>query len=160
MAQITRPEFDRAIGALVDHFGLDRARDKLARFGAFKARRGLGTRDALTDRLYRLTGGLRVSSPATYAFSALWAELLSDRLGEAGAEKIDGLADRVNSCLGDGDHLIDGKEQELDEALAAYRDALAERTGKEVAELDMLLKAVPDVASRLRDSSASAGSDT
>jgi len=150
MAQITRPEFERAIGALVEHFGLDRTRDKLARYGAFKARRGLGTRDALTERLYRLTGGLRVSSPAMYAFSALWAELLSDRLGEEGAEKIDGLADQVNTCLGDGDHLIEGKEADLDAALAAYRAALAEKTGEEIADLDMMLKAVPDVAARLR----------
>lgn len=150
MAQITRPEFDRAIGALVQHFGLDRTRDKLARFGAFKARRGLGTQDALTERLYRLTGGLRVSTPATYAFSALWAELLSDRLGEEGANEVDGLADSVNACLGDGDRVIDGKEVELDQALAAYKGALAEKAGGEIAELDMLLKAVPDVAARLR----------
>jgi len=150
MAQITRSEFERAIGALVEHFGLDRTRDKLARYGAFKARRGLGTRDALTERLYRLTGGLRVSSPAMYAFSALWAELLSDRLGEEGAEKLDGLADQVNTCLGEGDHLIEGKEADLDAALAAYRTALAEKTGDEIADLDMMLKAVPDVATRLR----------
>lgn len=151
MAQITRPEFERAIAALVEHFGLDRTRDKLARFGAFKARRGLGTRDALTERLYRLTAGLRVSSPATYAFSALWAELLADRLGEQGAEKVDALADQVNACLGEGDHPIAGKEADLDQALAAYREALAEKAGAEIAELDMLLKAVPDVAARLRD---------
>lgn len=150
MAQITRPEFDRAIGALVQHFGLDRTRDKLARFGAFKARRGLGTQDALTERLYRLTGGLRVSTPATYAFSALWAQLLSDRLGEEGANEVDGLADQVNACLGDGDQVIHGKEAELDQALAAYKGALAEKAGGEIAELDMLLKAVPDVAARLR----------
>jgi hypothetical protein len=154
MAQITRPEFDRAVGALVDHFGLDRTRDKLARFGAFRARRGLGSQDALTDRLYRLTGGLRISTPATYAFSALWAELLSDRLGEEGAEHVDGLADQVNACLGEGDRVIAGKEEELDRALAAYRGALAEKAGEEVAELDMLLKAVPDVAERLRQSPA------
>lgn len=154
MAQITRPEFDRAVGALVGHFGLDRTRDKLARLGAFRARRGLGSQDALTDRLYRLTGGLRISSPATYAFSALWAELLSERLGEEAAERVDGLADQVNACLGDGDRVIAGKEEELDRALAAYRGALAEKAGDEVADLDMLLKAVPDVAERLRQSSA------
>jgi len=150
MAQITRSEFERAIAALVEHFGLDRTRDKLAKLGAFKARRGLGTPEALTERLYRLTGGLRVSSPAMYAFSALWAELLSERLGEDGAEKIDGLADQVNTCLGEGDHLIAGKEADLDRALAAYRSAMAEKTGEEIADLDMLLKAVPDVATRLR----------
>lgn len=150
MAQITRPEFERAVVALIDHFGLDRTRDKLAQLGAFRARRGLGSREALTERLYRLTGGLRVSSPATYAFSALWSELLSDRIGEDGAEKIDGLADAVNACLGDGDRIIDGKESDLDTALAAYREALAERAGDEVADLDMLLKSVPDVAIRLR----------
>jgi hypothetical protein len=150
MAQITRVEFDRAVGALVGHFGLDRTRDKLAKLGAFRARRGLGTPAALTERLYRLTGGLRVSSPAMYAFSALWAELLSERLGEEGAERIDGLADQVNTCLGDGDRVIAGKEADLDRALAAYRAALAEKTGDEIADLDMLLKAVPDVAARLR----------
>jgi ABC-type transporter Mla subunit MlaD len=154
MAQISRSEFERAVTALVDHFGLDRTRDKLARFGAFRARRGLGSRDALADRLFRLTGGLRMSSPATYAFSALWAELISAHLGEDGSEKIDALAEGVNACLGDGDHLVAGKEAELDTALAKYRAALAEKTGDEIADLDMLLKAVPDVAERLRGGSA------
>lgn len=153
MAQISRPEFERAVTALVEHFGLDRTRDKLARFGAFRARRGLGSRDALAERLFRLTGGLRMSSPATYAFSALWAELLSAHLGEDGSEKVDALADEVNACLGEGDRLLEGKEAELDAALATYRAALAEKTGDEIAELDMLLKAVPDVAERLRNRS-------
>jgi hypothetical protein len=53
-------------------------------------------------------------------------------------------------CRGDGEHLIPGKEAELDESLAAYRAALAGGVGDDVAGFDMILKAVPDVAERLR----------
>jgi len=151
MAQITRTEFERAIGVLAGHFGLDRTRDKLARFGAFRSRRGLASIESLTERLFRLSGGLRIQSGATYAFSALWAEMLSALLGNDGEEKIDGLADGVNSCLGEGDEILEGKEKDLDAALSEYHQALADKVGSEVASLDMLLKSVPEVADRLRN---------
>jgi hypothetical protein len=151
MAHITREEFDRAVVSLVDHFGVDRMRDKLAGLGAFRSRRGLNSPASLGERLFRLSGGLRLDVSATYAFSALWGELLAERLGDDGERTIDELADSVNACLGDGDRIVEGKERELDQALGAYHAALAEKVGNEIASLDMLLKSVPDVAARLRE---------
>jgi hypothetical protein len=150
MAQITQDEFKRAVAAIVEHFGVPRTRDKLGTMGAFKSRRGLNSAEALTERLFRLSGGLRMQVGATYGFMMLWGELLHDKLGEEGEKRVEELADKVNGCLGEGEHLIPGKEAELDEALAAYRTALAEGVGADVAAIDMILKAVPDVAQRLR----------
>jgi hypothetical protein len=150
MAQITQDEFKRAVTAIVDHLGLPRTRDKLGTMGAFKSRRGLNSTEALTERLFRLSGGLRMQVGATYGFMMLWGEMLHDKLGEDGEKRVEELADKVNACLDHGEHLIPGKEAELDESLAAYRAALAEGVGDDVAGLDMILKAVPDVAERLR----------
>ncbi|HUE29940.1 MAG TPA: hypothetical protein VMR79_03650, partial [Verrucomicrobiae bacterium] len=102
------------------------------------------------------TGGLRRQVPATYAFSQVWHEMVGARLGEEGEKRLEGLADQVNACLGEGDAIVPGKEADIDRALEAYRAALAEATGPEVARLDMLLKAVPEVAERLRRAAASA----
>jgi len=76
--------------------------------------------------------------------------MVGARLGEEGEKRLEGLADQVNACLGERDAIVPGKEEDIDRALAAYRDALAAATGPEVARLDMLLKAVPEVAERLR----------
>src|SRR5689334_3901648 len=131
MAHLTAAEFGEAVQALAAHFGLERLRDRLARMNAFTSRRGLGTPSALADRLHLLTGGLRRQTPATFAVSALWNEMVGARLAE-------------------DESVVPGKEDALDAALAAYRDALAGATGPDVARLDMLLKAVPAVAERLR----------
>jgi hypothetical protein len=150
MALLTAPEFAEAVGALAGHFGVERLRERLARMNAFTSRRGLNTASAIADRLHLLTGGLRRQVPATFAFSQLWSEMVGARLGEEGEKRLEGLADQVNACLGERDAIVPGKEQEIDRALAAYREALAAATGPEVAYLDMLLKAVPEVAERLR----------
>jgi len=150
MAQITQDEFKHAVAAIVEHFGVPRTRDKLGTMGAFKSRRGLNSADALTERLFRLSGGLRMQGGATYGFMMLWGEMLHDKLGEEGEKRVEELADRVNACLDEGEHLIPGKEAALDEALAAYRAALADAVGDDAARIDMILKAVPDVAKRLR----------
>jgi len=150
MAQITQDEFRRAVTAIVEHFGVPRTRDKLGTMGAFKSRRGLNSTDALTERLFRLSGGLRMQSGATYGFMMLWGELLHDKLGDEGEKRVEELADKVNACLDGSEHLVPGKEAELDEALAAYRAVLAESVGDDLAGIDMILKAVPDVAERLR----------
>jgi len=159
MAQISRDDFQRAVSALVEHFGVAQTRDRLATIGAFRSRRGLNSGDALADRLFRLSGGLRLQVGATAGFMMLWGEMLNERLGEDGQKGIEDLADQVNECLDEGEALIAGKEQALDEALDAYRKALADAVGPTVAEIDMLLKAVPDVAARLRSQSAERGAD-
>jgi hypothetical protein len=150
MAHLTAPEFGEAVSALAAHFGIERLRDRLARMNAFTSRRGLGTASALADRLHLLTGGLRRQAPATFAFSTLWNEMVGARLGEEGEKRLETLADQVNACLTPEEAIAPGKEEELDRALAAYHEALAGATGRDVARLDMLLKAVPSVAERLR----------
>ena len=44
MAQLTRTEFNEAVAALAEHYGVERLRDHLATHGAFTSRRGLNTR--------------------------------------------------------------------------------------------------------------------
>src|SRR5207247_2386751 len=129
-------------------------RERLARLNAFTSRRGRNTVAALAERRHLLTGGLRRQVPATYAFSQLWNEMVGARLGEEGEKRLEGLADQVNACLGERDAIVPGKEEDIDRALAAYRDALAAATGPEVARLDLRLKAVPEVAERLRRGTA------
>jgi hypothetical protein len=150
MALLTHPEFTEAVDVLCEHFGLPRLRDKLAALGAFNSRRGLNSPTDLAGRLFRLSGGLRLQGRATYGFSVLWGEMLSARLGDAGEKKLEELADKVNACLGENEKLVAGKEAELEAALEEYRAALAATLGERAARLDMTLKAVPDVAERVR----------
>jgi len=159
MAFLTAAEFGEAVSALATHLGIERLRDRLARLNAFTSRRGLGTASAIAERLHLLTGGLRRQVPATYAFSTLWHEMVGARLGEEGEKRLETLADQVNACLTDGEAISPGKEDALDQALAAYHEALAKATGAEVARLDMLLKAVPSVAERLRQRLAAESGD-
>jgi hypothetical protein len=150
MAHLTAAEFADAVAALAGQLGLERLRDRLARLNAFTSRRGLGTATALAERLHLLTGGLRRQAPATYAFSTLWNEMVAARLGEDGEKRLETLADEVNACLTAEEAIAPGQEEALDRALGAYHDALASATGPDVAHLDMLLKAVPSAAERLR----------
>jgi len=152
MAQITQTEFNQAIAALAEHHGVERLRDHLARMNAFTSRRGLNSAPAIAERLFLLTGGLRRQVPGTYAFSSLWADMVGKRIGEEGEKKLEAIADEVNACLAPDDSIVDGKEEALDQAVARYRQALEELTGPAVAYVDMLLKAVPAVADRLRQS--------
>jgi hypothetical protein len=88
---------------------------------------------------------------ATYAFSHVWGQMLSERLGGEENEKaIEGLADKVNACLDEKEHVVAGKESDLDAALSAYRETVAKALGNKVAHYDMLLKSVPAVADRVR----------
>ena len=154
MAHLTPAEFTEAVGALATHFGVDGLRERLARMNAFTSRRGLNTPSAIADRLHLLTGGLRRQVAATYAFSTLWNEMVGAGLGEDGEKRLETLAEGVNACLDEREGIVSGKEDELDRALAAYRDALASAAGPDVARLDMLLKAVPAVADRMRQAPA------
>ena len=150
MAFLTAEEFGAAIGVLAEHHGVERLRERLVRMNAFTSRRGLNSAAAIADRLFALSAGLRRQVAATFAFTSLWQELVGARLGEAGEKRLETLADEVNACLAADETILPGKEADLDRALAAYREALAEVAGPAVARLDMLMKAVPAVADHLR----------
>jgi hypothetical protein len=152
MAQITQAEFNEAVAALAEDLGVERLRDHLARMNAFTSRRGLNSAAAIAERLHLLTGGLRRQVPGTYAFSSLWGDMIAKRVGEDGEKRLEKLADEVNACLAPDDSIATGKEDALDEALARYRQVMEELAGAVVARLDMLLKAVPAVAERVRRS--------
>jgi hypothetical protein len=156
MAHLTMEEFTGAVAALAEHSGLERLRDRLANLNAFTSRRGLNSAAAIAQRLHQLTGGLRRPVIGTYAFTSLWNEMIGAKLGEDGEKKLEALAEQVNVCLGPDDAIIAGKEEELDRALAAYRETLAAATGPAIAALDMMLKAVPAVAERLREGAPAA----
>jgi hypothetical protein len=150
MANLSEAEFGRAMQVLVDHYGLERLRDRFAKIGAFTSRRGLNTSSALADRVYRLSGGLRRQAMPTFAFTTLWGEMLQAKLGEDGEKRLEELAGKVNVCLTTDEHIVEGKDEELDRALAEYSETLTAAAGADVARADMLLKAVPAVADRLR----------
>jgi len=150
MAKLTEAEFSQAMQALVDHYGLERLRDRFAQMRAITNRRGLNTPAALADRLYRLSGGLRRAAVPTFVFSSLWGEMLEAKLGKEGEKRLEELADQVNACLTKDEQVVEGKEDDLQRALGEYQSALSSVAGPEVARADMLLKAVPAVAERLR----------
>ena len=151
MATLTPDEFTEAVTALADHFGVEQLRNRLARLNAFTSQRGLKGPPAIAERLHRLSGGLRLNVPATYAFTSLWGEMVGAKMGEGGENKLEEAANQVNACLADDNSIVAGKESELDQALAVYREAVSSAVGARVATLDMLLKAVPAVAERLRN---------
>jgi hypothetical protein len=151
MARLTTPEFNDAVAALAEHFGVEQLRDKLATIGAFQSRKGLTSAAAIAERLHRLSGGLRLPVAATYAFSHLWSQMLGAKLGGEENEKaLEELAEKVNACLDEKEHVVTGKEGDLDQAIAAYREAVSKALGPKVAQYDMLLKSVPAVAERVR----------
>lgn len=150
MASLTVPEFNEAVTLLAERMGVGRLRDKLGALGAFTSRKGLNSAEAIAERLYQLSGGLRRQVIATYAFTSLWTDQIGQALGDDGTKRLEELADKVNVCLTSTETIVEGKEEELDTALSAYREALAAAAGPAMARLDMLLKAVPQVADRLR----------
>ena len=150
MAHLTPAEFTQTVEALAAHFGVEQLRERLAKMNAFTSRRGLNTPAAIAERLHLLSGGLRRQVAATYAFSTVWNELVHATMDEPLEKRLEGLVEEINACLAEDESVVPGKEETLDRALAAYRDALASTSGPDVARLDMLLKAVPAVADRLR----------
>jgi hypothetical protein len=150
MAHLTQTEFQRAIRLLAAEAGLQRLRDRFVKLNALVTRRKVSEPEQLADQLYLLTAGLRKQVPATYAFHAVWTESLNTKLGEDGEKQLEKLADAVNACLGDHDAIVPEKAAELDAALAEYERALSAVAGPEMARMDMLLKAVPAIAERLR----------
>jgi hypothetical protein len=150
MATLTAEEFAQTVRCLADDLGVQRLRDKLVRMNALVTRRGAASADALADQLYMLTGGLRRQVAASIALQSLWAERMTERLGEDGEKALEELAEKINACLGERDTVNPEKESELDGLLAEYEQRLAEKVGPERARIDMLLKAVPAVAAKLR----------
>jgi len=150
MANLTAVEFTDAVAALAGELGLERLRQRLATLNAFQSQKGLTTPALLADRLYRISGGLRLNVPATFAFTQVWTTFVGERIGEEREKTFEELAERVNVCLDAQEQLVPGKEEALDRALDAYREALAAVAGPAIARFDMLLKAVPAVAERVR----------
>jgi len=150
MANFTQKEFQRAITLLANEMGLQRLRDRLVKLNALVTRRNVPSPEALADQLYMLSSGLRRQVPATFAFYAVWNESLHAKLGEEGEKNLEKLAESVNACLGDDDAIVADKATDLDAALAEYERALAAVAGIEMARMDMLLKAVPAIAEKLR----------
>lgn len=150
MAQLSQKEFQRAIALLAGEMGLQRLRDRFVQLNALVTRRKVASAEALADQLYMLSAGLRRQVPATYAFHHLWTESVSAKLGEEGEKQLEKLAEAVNACLGEKDDLLAEKSAELEAALAAYERALSAAVGSDMARMDMLMKAVPDIAEKLR----------
>jgi hypothetical protein len=150
MAHLTAQEFTRAVTILADEMGLQRLRDKLARLNGLVTRRKIPSAQALADQLYLLTAGMRRQVPALYAFTAIWTERIQTKLGEDGEKKLEALAETINACLDEREGIRADKHEDLDKALAEYQQALAQATDADTARLDMLLKAVPAVATKLR----------
>jgi hypothetical protein len=151
MANLTAEEFTQTVRCLADDLGLQRLRDTLVRRNALVMRRRVASADALANQLYLLTGGLRRPIPATIVVQSLWGERLTERLGEDGEKALEGLADKINACLGERDAIDPAKEAELDTLLDEYERGLAEKVGAQRARIDMLMKAVPAVAVKLRE---------
>lgn len=150
MALLTQDEFTRAMTLLADDLGLQRLRDRFVRFNALVTRRRAASAQQLADQLYTLTGALRRQVPATIAFHTIWSQQVNEKLGEDGEKELETIAEKVNACLGDDEKLVPEKEADLDAALAEYMQRLAGVIGAERARIDMLLKAVPDVCTKLR----------
>jgi hypothetical protein len=157
MAVLTQAEFGEFIRCLADDLGVQRLRDKLVAMRGLVTRRGAANAAAMTSQLWQLTGGLRRQVPASLALQGLWAEHVGGKLGEDGEKALEAIAEQINACLGEGDGVAAGKEAELDGLLGQYQGRLAEVVGAERARLDMLLKAVPGVAARLRAVAGPAG---
>jgi hypothetical protein len=150
MANLTPEEFTRTVRCLADDLGLQRLRDKLVHLHALVTRRRAASAEVLADQLYMLTGGLRRQVAATLALQGLWAEQMQQKLGEDGEKALEELVEKINACLGERDSVNPDKESELDDLLRQYEQRLAEKVGAERARIDMLLKAVPAVATKLR----------
>ena len=150
MAVLTQREFQHAVALLANEIGLQRLRDKFVRLNALVTRRKVASPESLADQLYLLSSGLRRQVPATYAFHAVWGEMLNAKLGEDGEKQLEKMAEAVNACLGEKDEILPDKAVALDGALAEYERALSAAAGPEVARMDMLMKAVPAIAEKLR----------
>jgi hypothetical protein len=156
MAHLTQKEFQQAIALLATQMGLQRLRDRFVQLNGLVTRRKVASPESLADQLYLLSSGLRRQVPATYAFHAIWNESLKAKLGEEGEKQLETIADAVNACLGADEQILAEKVADLDVALGEYERMLSGAIGPEMARVDMLMKAVPAIAEKLRASTVSA----
>lgn len=150
MAALSPTEFEQAMSLISAEVGFDRLKERLVRVGAFSSKRNLGTVKALADRLYMLTGGLRRESAASYGFHSVWTEAFASRMKEEDEKTLSDVAERINACLDTAQRLQPEKAATLDDELATYLAILSKAVGHDIARLDMLIKAVPIVAERIR----------
>jgi len=151
MANPTGEELREAVVLLADRLGYGKLYDRLVRMNAFVSRRKPPTPEALADRLYTLTGGLRRQIPATIAFHSVWSEAFTRELGEDNDKALEALADRINAAITEDERAVrDGQSDELDAAIGEYERVLTGAIGPHAARTDMVLKAVNPVAERLR----------
>jgi hypothetical protein len=151
MAHVTQQEFFRAIEILAEDLGLQRLRDRLVRLNALVMRRRAVSVEHLANQLYQLTGGFRRQVPASVAVQALWSEQINEKLDEDAEKELEEVATAINTCLGERDKIIDEKREELDQHLESYERSLSRHVGPEKARMDMIIKAVQQVADRLRE---------
>jgi len=150
MAHLTQQEFAQAVHLMAQELGLQGLRDRFVRLNALVTRRRVASAEKLADQLYLLTGGLRRQVPATIAFQSIWAEGVNEKLGEEMEKELEKIAEKINSCLGEHDEIVAEKDDDLSDALRQYEGRLVGKVGADRARLDMLLKTVPSVASKLR----------
>jgi len=151
MAQLTVKEFDDLIGKLVAHLGLNQFYEKLLKANAVVSRKRPANVQALATQLYQLSAGLRREHPARYAVEVLWQDMLSKSVNEEQSKSIEGLIEKVNSCLTERFEIVPEKTNDLVAALGDYHRGLATYTNDEVAYTEMLLRATGDVARFLRE---------
>ncbi len=154
MATLSQDEFGQLVGFLCEDLGVQRLRDKLVAMRGLVTRRGAASPEVLAAQLYQLTGGLRRQVPATIALHGLWADRVQQKVGEEGEKALESIAEQINSCLAEHDTIAPDKDAELDGLLKQYAEQLAAALGVERARLDMLIKAVPAVAEKLRAASS------
>jgi len=151
MAAPNGQELRDAIGLIAERVGYGKLYERLVRLNAFVSRRKPASPDVLADRIYSLSGGLRRQVPATLAFHTVWSETFTGTVGEENEKKLEAIADRINATLTEDERGVrEGRDAELDAAIADYEQLLSGVIGPRPARLDMLLKAVPPVAERLR----------
>jgi hypothetical protein len=151
MAHPTGAELREAIALVSERMGYGKLHERLVRLNAFVSRRKPPSPAALADRLYTLTGGLRRNVPATVAFHTVWAETVTQSIAEGEDKTLETLADRINATLTENERAVrEDQGDELDRALGEYEAILAPTIGPQGTRLEMLFKAVPAVAERLR----------
>ncbi len=151
MANPTGHEMREAVGIVAERMGYGKLYERLVQLNAFVSRRRPATPAILADRLHNLSGGLRRNVPATIAFHTVWAECIGRAIGEEHDTTLEGIADRINATLTPDEQAVQpDKQDELHAALEAYERVLVGVIGPAATRLDMILKAVPAVASTLR----------
>ena len=151
MTQLTQKEFGNLIAVLTNHFGLGKLHDRLIRAHGLVSRKRPASAQALASQLYQLTAGLRREHPARYAVELLWQESLANRVDEEKNKELEAIAGRINACLTEQKEVIVEKQEELLAALQEYYQVQRAAVGDEAAYLEMLMRAVPAVAQRVRE---------